>query len=146
MESAPEWFTLVSGQVYLMISLEDSLVTDSLSMTRSYDQICSAILESSNASLVHFITDMRAVKNFPPISSISAMHFLRHQRMGYYITLGAMDNPVLRFIATTVGSIARLRYKDVATLNDAYSLLLSKDPTLPPLETWGLPPERDAAV
>lgn len=146
MESAPEWFTLVPEQAYLMISIEDGLVSDAMQMTRSYDQVCTAILESSTASLVHFITDMRAVKSFPPISSISAMHFMRHPRMGYYITLGAMENPVLRFIAKTVGGIARLRYSDVTTLNDAYSLLLSKDPTLPPLETWSLPPERGAAV
>lgn len=146
MEPSPEWFTLVPGQVYLMIGLEDRLVNNALEMTRGYDVQCAALLEASDAPLVHFITDMRAVKSFPPMSSISGMHFLRHQRMGYYITLGALDNPMLRFIATMVGGIARLRYSDVTTFQDAYNLLLSKDPALPPLETWALPSERDTAV
>jgi hypothetical protein len=143
---APEWFTLVPNQVYLMIGIEDQFVANALEMTRSYDQVCTALLESSNASLVHMITDLRAVKSFPPISSISGMHFLRHPRMGHYITLGALDNAVLRFIATIVGGITRLRYGDVKTLEDAYSLLLSKDPSLPRLEAWALPPERDMSV
>jgi hypothetical protein len=90
---------------------------------------------------VHLIDDLRGVRNIPPVSTIFNMQFLRHPRLGSYVTLGVLYHPVLRFIARRVSGLVGVRYADTRVLEDAYGFILARDPKLPPLETWVLPPE-----
>ena len=61
--------------------------------------------------------------------------------MGYSVSVGAFQNPLMRFIVGMATAIVGARSKDVASLKEAYAYLLEKDPTLPPLESWNFPPE-----
>jgi hypothetical protein len=134
-----QWSTLVPHQVYLVVSIGDSSSEDALRATMEYDQECLARLNESDAPFVHFINDVRQVVGTPPIAMVQRMECIRHPRFGYYITLGAMPNVLLRTVTGMVTSMGRIRYSDVIHLEDAYSLLLSKDPALPSLEMWSLP-------
>jgi hypothetical protein len=40
----------------------------------------------------------------------------------------------------------RMRYQDVETLDQAYALLIAKDPSLPPLSTWTVPTEDNILI
>ena len=144
-ESTPrrKWSVLVPGQVYLIVGVGEGVTEDAIKETAVFDQECMTVLNASEASLVHFINDLRSVHGVPPIGSIRKMQYLRHPRLGYYITMGALQNPLLRFIGNMVGSMVRMRYQDVETLDRAYELLIAKDPSLPPLSAWSLPIEAD---
>lgn len=134
-----QWVTLVPGRVHLIFGTEQIRRGDIIQATKDYDQECLAFLNASDAPLVHLIDDLRGVRNVPPVSSIYSMQFLRHPRLGCYVTLGVLYHPVLRFISTRVSSLVRLRYKDATTLNEAYSFVMAKDSTLPSLENWIIP-------
>jgi len=134
-----QWTMLVPGQVYLIVGIGEAASDDALDAITVFDQECLTLLNASNASFVHFINDLRLIKGVPPIGNIRRMEYLKHPRLGYYITLGAMPNMLLRVMARMISGMVRLRYSDVTRLEEAYTLLLAKDPSLPPLETWTMP-------
>ena len=135
------WVTLVPGRVHIIYGIEKVNTGSIIQSTKDYDQECVAFLNASDGLPVHLIDDLRGVRNVPPVMSIYNMQFWRHQRLGCYVTLGVLYHPVLRFVATRVSGLVRMRYKDAVRLNEAYQFLIAKDPTLPALDTWDIPPD-----
>lgn len=90
-----------------------------------------ACMDDSPALLVHHIIDTSDVTK--PTSARQALQLKapRHPRMGWSITIGANRNPIVRFLTALVISAARIRYRDVSTLDEALALLHTLDPTLP---------------
>jgi hypothetical protein len=133
------WVVLVEGRVYLSIGTGHFTV-DSM---REFDQQVINALEASDAPMVHLITDSRQVLSLPPLTEIMKNRYPQHPRIGYLITVGAFQNPVMRFLFSLSSTISNVRYKDVATLAEACAFVAHKDPSLPPVSTWAIPPESD---
>jgi hypothetical protein len=135
------WITLVPGRVHIIHGIERVNTGNIIQATKDYDQECLAFLNASDGhgQPVHLIDDLRGVRNVPPVTTIYNMQFWRHPSLGCYVTLGVIAHPVLRFVATRVSGLVRLRYTDAVKLNDAYQFLLEKDPTLPAIDTWDIP-------
>ena len=55
-------------------------------------------------------------------------------------TVQAMRQPLMRLIFKTIVSIGRLNYRDVDTVEQAQQYIASRDPSLPPVETWAPSP------
>jgi hypothetical protein len=89
---------------------------------------------------VHVILDVRQLKTVPPISELLKMSTLWHKRQDFVATVGAMRQPLMRLLFTTLLHVGRLNYRDVDTVAEAKRLIIGYEPTLPPLETWSPSP------
>jgi hypothetical protein len=130
-----DWLPLVEGQVYL--TTVNGHITKE--QARENDAYFSAILKRSTAPKVHLIIDGRRMLSIPMISESSQLQFLYHDRMGYILNIDMFPNPATRFVISTITSMMRICYQDVQTLSAACAFLVSRDPHLPPLDTWALP-------
>jgi hypothetical protein len=92
-----------------------------------------AYLEASSAQLVHHIIDSRAITKAASIRQTMQVKAPYHPRTGWVITIGASQNPLVRFLTALVTSATKLRYREVATFEDALALLQQLDTTLPDL-------------
>jgi hypothetical protein len=90
-------------------------------------------METSPAMLVHHIIDAKDITQ--PTSARQAMQLKapRHAKMGWGITIGINLNPMLRFLTALIVSVARIRYRDVNTFDEALAQLQTFDPNLPDL-------------
>lgn len=137
-----KWHTLVEGQVYL--STGTGHVT--IEAMQQIDLEFIAELNASPYPMVHLIHDARFILSLPPLAEVRKLSYPYHPRMGYSMTVGALSNALMRFIVSMGAAIIKARTKDVATLSEAYAYLRAKDPSLPPLSAWTLPPEGNAAA
>lgn len=137
-----QWHTLVEGQVYLSTGAGHISIDIFLQM----DQEFLSLIEASDAKLVHIINDTRYVLSIPPLTEVRKAKHPFHKRMGYNVTIKAFSNPIMRAIITISSAISRMRYKDVDSIAEACAFLAQKDPSLPPLSAWKLPPEGTAAA
>jgi hypothetical protein len=87
---------------------------------------------------IHMIIDVRYTKAVPAISECLKLASLWHKNLDMVVTVGAMSQPSLRLLFTALVRLARLKYQDVATLDEAQQFLITCDPSLPSLETWRL--------
>lgn len=133
------WIVLVEGRVYLTIGV-GHFSTESMQV---FDQQVIDAIDASDAPMVHIISDSRQVLSLPSLSEIMKNQYPQHPRMGYSITVGAFQNPVMRFLLSLSATISSTRYKDVATLAEACAYLAHKDPSLPAISTWNIPPDSD---
>jgi hypothetical protein len=136
------WIVLIEGRVYLSVGA-GHFTTESM---RAFDQDVINAIEASDAPLVHLISDSRQVLSLPSLGEIMKNRYPQHPRMGYMITIGAFNNPVMRFLLSLSTTISSVRYKDVATLAEACAYLAHKDPSLPPVSSWNVPSESDLAA
>lgn len=89
---------------------------------------------------VHVILDVRHLRTVPPISELLKMSTLWHKRQDFVATVGAMRQPMMRLLFTTLLHVGRLNYRDVDTVEEAKRLVMAYEPTLPPLEAWAPAP------
>jgi hypothetical protein len=136
------WIVLVEGRVYLSVGT-GHFSPDSM---HAFDQVVMNAIDASDAPMVHLISDSRQVLSLPPLTEIMKNRYPNHPRMGYSITIGAFQNPVMRFLLSLSSTISSMRYKDVATLSEACAFLAHKDPSLPPVAAWNMPSESDLAA
>jgi hypothetical protein len=139
--SDQKWYTLVEGRVYM--STGSGHVTTEV--MQRLDEHFIAQIDASPYPLVHIIQDARFILSLPPISEVRKLNYPSHPRMGYSITVGGFGG-LMRFIVSIAATIFQARSKDVNTLAEAYAYLLVKDPSLPPLNTWNLPPEETSVA
>lgn len=85
---------------------------------------------------VHVVLDVRSLKTVPPFSELLKTSTLWHKRQDFIVTVGAMRQPMMRLLFTTLLSIARWNYQDVDTVEEARHLIIAYEPTLPPLDAW----------
>ena len=137
-----QWFVLIEGQLYLSVG-RGHITAE---MIQQADQDFLNQLEASQAPLVHVIHDVRRVLSIPALSDMQKNKAPRHPRMGYTLTIGAFQNPIMRFIISLSLGMTQVRYRDVDSLAAACTYLVEKDPSLPPLNTWNIPYEVDVVV
>lgn len=140
------WFTLVPHAVYFTLSDPDMTREQVSADMRQFGLDFLSVIEESPAPQVHLIIDARASRGAPPMREAMSAPFLRHPRLGYTITIGGVNNPVLRVMLSLLRAMVRGRYQDVGSLDDACNLLIAKDAALPPLHTWSLPTQADTAA
>lgn len=95
------------------------------------DQEVSAMLDSVTTERVHYVVNVTDLEDAPSIPALVRQKFLRHQRMGWYITVGA--NPVVRFIGAAAGRLTGTKFQFVRHLREAKTQLQRIDETLPDL-------------
>lgn len=80
---------------------------------------------------VHVISDVREVTEFPRrITQINKiLIYLRHANMGWEIAIGD-QNPIVRFIASTVSQMAGVNVSMVKTMEEGLAILSRVDPTI----------------
>lgn len=86
---------------------------------------------------IHVISDVSAMKKFPThaLTAIrTSESWLRHPKLGWVILIDKNSNPMLRFLLATVTQVVKLKYRMVATPEEALSLLYNLDPALLPVE------------
>jgi hypothetical protein len=103
-----------------------------------YDDDTCLMMDQLAYPLFHVIVDAGEMESFPPLSVCIKMRCIRHAHMGWMLSIGATQNPLMRFFLSMVVSATRIRYKDCDSLDEAVVLLKTHDPALPPLETWSM--------
>jgi hypothetical protein len=94
------------------------------------------IMYDASTERVHIILDVRELKTVPRISELLKTSTMWHKRQDFIVTVGAMRQPMMRLLFTTLLHIGRWNYQDVDTVAEAKRLIIGYEPTLPPLETW----------
>lgn len=130
------WMVIVPDQVYLSIGSGHMTADD----MQNFDREFMGMIDASPAPLVHLVADSRHVLSLPSLNEMRKNRYPYHARMGYSLTIGAFHNPVMRFILNVSSSISQVRYKNLELLEEAYRYLAHRDPSLPSIETWILPP------
>jgi hypothetical protein len=118
---------LVSGRVRLAIFEGNLALSD---MLAADERVLSA-LEAADRPL-YLILDMRQLKSFPSLNDSLKMRHIFHKNVGWYLTIGATGNPVARIFLSILMGLARIKYKDVRSLDEAWRFLHSIDAELPP--------------
>jgi hypothetical protein len=91
-------------------------------------------LVKEGAPLVHDLIDMRAMTNFPTrLNELAQLTpLLKEGRSGWLLIV--TEQPMARFIASTLSQVAMLRLRLFATPEDALAFIYDMDTTLPPAE------------
>jgi hypothetical protein len=103
---------------------------------KAMDAWLNACMNNSPERLVHHIIDARDITKPTSVRQAMQLTAPRHPRIGWAITIGATRNPMVRFLTALVVSAARLRYRDVTTLEEALAQFKILDPSLPDLEPY----------
>lgn len=93
------------------------------------------LLRGASAPLVHTIQDSREMTSFPnKLGSVmkSVRESLTEPHMGWLLSVG-IENDLVRFIATMVAKMTKLRHRIFVEMDDAYAFLQHVDTTLPQL-------------
>lgn len=116
---------------HVLFSLHSGVMSDEDIQKMDAETI--AFLETSPAQQVHHIIDARAITKAASIRQTMQVKAPYHPRTGWVITIGATQNPLVRFLTALVTSATKLRYRETATLEAALTLLQQLDATLPDL-------------
>jgi len=114
-------------------------IVDSISIEEleAYGQtLIDDYLEAGQAP-VHIISDARQMTHFPTnmlkIKQLTQT-WLKHPNMGWAIVIGK-TNPMLNFLAATITQVIGVKYRMVATPEEALAILRSFDPSLIAVES-----------
>jgi hypothetical protein len=116
---------LVENRVRL-VTVKNDLKT---SAVRASDLETAAILDEMTER-VHFVIDLRELRSFPKLDSLLSVQCLRHQHMGWLLTVGATRSSLHRFFLNAVGQATRVRYQDFHDLEEAIVFLQENEPSL----------------
>src|SRR5262245_25915737 len=98
----------------------------------AYSNTLKQLVDSSDAPLVHMITDVSGITSHPSLREI--MKYTKMPaRLGWSLVIGMNTNAIVRFIAQAVSSALRLRYRELTSLDQALDFLQKMDSTLPDL-------------
>ncbi|MFZ4816445.1 MAG: hypothetical protein ACOYL5_18055 [Phototrophicaceae bacterium] len=122
-----EFHWLLEGQIILHHNIGDITEDDML----QGDDPLNRLLDAATSPLVHVIVLTAQQGKMPKsVSSFTQASWTRHPRLGWTVIVGLQD-PILRFIASTAGQIFKMRMKFVETPQDALTFLQYVDSTLP---------------
>jgi hypothetical protein len=124
---------LVENRVRLAVftgslSREDMMAAD--------NRVLSA-LEASDHK-IHLVLDVRHLQSSPSLNDCLRMRHIFHTNVGWYLTIGATKNAVARMFVSMLMALARVKYKDTRSLEEAYLFLRTVDPTLPEAISYSL--------
>ncbi|MCA9908540.1 MAG: hypothetical protein KC519_07820 [Anaerolineae bacterium] len=90
-----------------------------------------AMINSSDAKIIHVIIDSTAVTTSPPLPAAVrvAKAAPKHEREGWIITVGG-QNPVVKFVMSVSRSLLKVRTQNYETLMEAIAFLKTMDETL----------------
>ena len=113
---------LVYGQLSGDMTVEDMTV---------FNQENEAILEEG-VPLVHFLIHDADLTSVPiSLGTLSnVLSFIKGENLGWVVTIGEGSFRMGEFLSATLARIAQVRYKRVATLQEAIDFLQPLDPTL----------------
>jgi hypothetical protein len=137
-----KWHALVEGRVYLSLRTGHINADTMHDIDREFGEL----IDASPYAMVHAIFDLRAIVSIPPLNEMGKVQYPHHPRSGYSITVGAFQNPLMRFLVSMASAIVKSRSKDVSTLTEGYLYLAEKDASLPPVQTWTHPPSSTSAA
>jgi hypothetical protein len=120
------WY--LEGRVVLSEHFQAGTAEDVAQMDAEY----LALLEQSDAPLVHFIFDMSQQDSVPDLKTMANMQFTRHPRFGWSLVIGTL-NPITRFLVSTVAQINKARFRSFTNREDALRFLQEMDSSLPDL-------------
>jgi hypothetical protein len=111
----------------MLVTMPEILTTAEL---QANDLEIWSTLQTSPSSFVHFLIDMRTLSVFPSLADYMALKSLKHPHMGWSMTVGAVQQPLLRFFLTTVMSSSRVRYRDFKSMPEALGFARTIDNAL----------------
>lgn len=123
--TSPQWLL----QDRIIYTYAAGTITDA--DVEANDQLVSTMFDSVAEGQVHYVVNVTDLEDAPGIPALVRQKFLRHQRMGWYITVGA--NPVVRFIGAATGRLTGIKFQFVKHLGEAKTQLQRIDKTLPDL-------------
>lgn len=126
-----EWF--VENQIIHVDAIGDIIPEDVMELSEKVV----ASIDASDSPLVHVIISEAQMDSLP--RSIKVMKeitkFFGHERLGWFLIYGNTDRDRLAiFVASAVTSMARLRHRRFATLEESLEFLASVDSSLPTVE------------
>lgn len=99
----------------------------------AYDRDTCALMDTIPYPFFHVIIDVRTLETFPSLNVSMSIQSVRHERMGWMITVGVTHNPLMRFFVSALAGATRIRYKDFPTIEAAVAFLQAHDQALPPI-------------
>lgn len=88
------------------------------------------VLDESPSSFIHLVVDMRPLRVYPSLADYMGQKSLKHPHLGWTMTIGVADQPLLRFFQTTILTSARVRYRDFESMSDALGFARTIDNAL----------------
>ncbi len=124
---------LVDGKLLLFNSWGKVNVHELMAMD---DQI-HAMLDSSEAPLVHGIHDHSRAEQIPSAKDLMKVKAGSHPRVGWLIIVG-LDNKLMKFFVSATGQVFGFRLRFMDTAEEALTFLQDVDTTLPNLKSLDL--------
>lgn len=103
---------------------------------KAMDDWLISCMEVSPELLVHHIIDCSDISKPTSVRQAMQLKSPKHARIGHAITINATPNPMVRFLTALVVSAARIRYRDVRSMDEALAALQSLVPNLPDLQPY----------
>ena len=94
------------------------------------------LMHSCATPQVHLIGDVSRMSYMTMSSITSPSPVLRHPRRGWFFSVGASQNRLIRGLLACIAWIMTLKYRDCATLAEALTELQNLDATLPNLQAY----------
>jgi hypothetical protein len=119
-----EWY--VEGRVILEEAYGDVTIDE---LIRFNAEVTQLIVEKGIAP-VHVIVDLTKVEKYPPSlrEVLGTMRQKHPEKVGWMLIV--TENPVLRFVASTIFQLARLKLRTFTTLQQAKGFLAEMDETV----------------
>ena len=118
-----EW--LVENRVRL-VTVKNDLKASAVHLN---DREMVSLMDKLSAPM-HLIVDMRELRSFPRLDEILNLQYLRHEYMGWLLTVGASRSRILRFFLNAVGRTTRVRFHDFDDLDEVIAFLEQNEPLL----------------
>jgi hypothetical protein len=100
------------------------------------DEVLAFIESSSGTNLIHFLIDLRDLKQMPSLSTQGIMYtYAKHPRAGWQVFIGLSD-PVQRFTIFMLAEVMKIRFRRFSTIPEGIAFLQSIDTTLPDLSQY----------
>ena len=114
-----------------LLTLPNHFTTEAF---QTFDDETCLMMDTLSHPFLHVIMDVQGLETFPPLNICIKIRSIRHERMGWLLSVGATLNPLIRFFLSTAVTAARIRYKNFDSVHEAISFLQAYDPALPPIE------------
>jgi hypothetical protein len=126
-----EW---VLEQRVLFVRVEGHIIGEEL--IRLDDDVLTHMDQAGATGPVHFVEDVRGMTNAPPLLVSLNLKLIRDPRLGWSISIGAVQNPWIRLVYQSLVVATGIHWRDASSLEQALEYLNRIDPTLPDLTGW----------
>jgi len=100
------------------------------------DEVLALLNNGSSSNLVHFLIDLRDLKQMPSLSKQGKMYtYAKHPRAGWQVFIG-LEDPIQRFTIFMLSEVMKIRFRRFSTIPEGIAFLQSIDSTLPDLTQY----------